>query len=63
MLATVKEVRDLFWTEHPEFQNEYRKTYRQNDYRTDIRVAFVQFVDRLAREGTIDEKLASRVTL
>jgi len=63
MMTTIKEVRDLFWAQHPEFQSEYRKTYRQNDYRTDVRVAFTDFVDSLHREGMITEKLADRVTL
>jgi len=35
----------------------------QSDYPTDTRVAFVEYVDHLCRNGDISEELASRVTL
>lgn len=57
------EVRKLFWDSFPEFKPEFRTKKRQNDYRTDIRVSFVDFVDSLRRDGAISEKLAYRVTL
>lgn len=62
-MKTQKEVRSAFWESFPEFRSEYRKTYRQNQYRTDIRVSFVDFVDSLQRSGQISESLAQRVTL
>lgn len=63
MIKTQKQVRQLFWDSFPEFKDEYRVKKKQNDYRTDIRVAFVFFVDALRRDGEISESLANRVTL
>lgn len=48
-MKTFKEVRAAFWAAHPQFKSEYRKTYSQNDYRTDIRVCFVDYVDQLRK--------------
>jgi len=62
-MKTQKEVRQLFWDSFPEFKPEYRSRKRQNEYSTDIRCTFVQFVDSLKRNGDISEKLAYRVTL
>jgi hypothetical protein len=60
-LTTQKQIRQEFWDFSPEFaQYEGR---RQNDCPTDVRVAFVDFVDSLARNGEISHKLAERVTL
>jgi hypothetical protein len=60
-ITTQKEVRTLFWQEHPQFKRVPGRT--QNDYPTDVRVAFVDFVDALCRDGQISEALAERVTL
>ena len=62
-MKTVTEIRDSFWSAHPQFKSEYRKTWKQNQYRTDIRCVFVDYVDSLQKDGTISEKLANRVTL
>lgn len=62
-LKTITQVRENFWSSFPEFQSEYRKTWRQNQYRTDIRCSFVDHVDYLQRDGLISESLAKRVTL
>ncbi len=62
-MKTINEVRRLFWEWHPEFKNDYRKTWRQNQYKADIRVSFVDFVDMLRKDNTISESLANRVTL
>jgi hypothetical protein len=62
-MKTQKEVRASFWNDHPQFKNEYRKTYTQNQYCTDIRVTFCDYVDYLLKSGIISEKLADRVTL
>ena len=37
--------------------------YRQNSYPVDVRMAWVDFVDAMARDGQISASLASRVTL
>ena len=63
MMKTISEVRKAFWVEHPEFKSYFRVNKRQNDYITDIRVTFVDWVDMLERNGEISEKLARRVTL
>jgi hypothetical protein len=39
------------------------KSKRQNKQPADIRMAFVDYVDMLSRDGTISEQLAQRVTL
>ena len=62
-MKTVSQVRKAFWDNHPQFKSQYRKTYRQNQYHTDIRCAFVDFVDYLQKDGIISENLADRVTL
>jgi len=62
-MKTITEVRLSFWESFPEFKEAYRKTKRQNEYETDIRVSFVDYVDLLNRNGTISDKLAHRVTL
>lgn len=60
-MTTQSEIRDAFWESHPQFKRVKGRT--QNDYDTDTRCAFVDFVDGLRRDGQISEKLAMRVTL
>lgn len=62
-MNTINKVRALFWESHPEFKNEFKVKKRQNDYKTDIRCCFVDFVDFLQKSGQISEKLANKVTL
>ena len=62
-MKTITQVRKSFWEAYPEFKNEYRKTWRQNQYKTDIRCAFVNFVDYLRNNNIITENLAKNVTL
>jgi hypothetical protein len=62
-MRTITEVRRAFWEAHPQFKSEYRKTWRQNQYNTDIRCSFVSYVDSLCRDLVITEKLAYKVTL
>lgn len=57
------QVRVAFWEAHPQFAGEFKASKRQDDYRVDIRVAFVDYVDCLQKDGTISDKLANRVTL
>lgn len=61
--TTQKQVRALFWEQHPELAPHYRSAKRQNQYGATIRSAFVEFVDHLQRSGDITDKLANRVTL
>jgi hypothetical protein len=62
-MKTITAIRNAFWDVHTEFKSEFRKTYRQSQYRTDIRCAFVDYVDNLRRNEDISEKLANRATL
>jgi hypothetical protein len=59
-MTNQKQVRAAFWEAHPTAS---RKKGRDGDYLTDTRVAFVDYVDMLSKDGTISEALASRVTL
>lgn len=63
-MKTEREVRNAFWLTffvEGKPRRYYGKT--QNELPVDLRCAFVDFVDHLAREGTISESLARRVTL
>ena len=66
--TTQAEVRKAFWQQLAdsgdwETSRLYRVHKRQNDYPTDTRCAFVDYVDMLARSGEISEALAGKVTL
>ena len=63
MINSQQQVRQLFWDSFPEFKPEYRVKKRQNEYPTDVRCAFVFFVNMLHKDGGISEKLVNRVTL
>ena len=72
-MKTVTEIRAAFWESHPQYKRQCKATQagririktekRQNDYKADIRMAFVDFVDMLSKDGTISEKLAFNATL
>ena len=64
-MKTQAEVRRAFWSRWNDCHAAPSKYEgrRQNDCPADIRMAFVDFVDSLAKDGTISEKLADRVTL
>jgi hypothetical protein len=62
-VTSEEDLRDLFWEDHPQFAAERDEQKSQNAYRCDIRVAFVEYVDRLARAGDISDELASQATL
>ena len=63
-MKTQTEIRDAFWLTF-NVEGKPRRFYgkTQNELPADVRAAFVDFVDYLAREGTISESLAARVTL
>ena len=65
MFTTQDQVREAFWADAGLRLGNFRytKSKRQNEYPTDVRVAFVDYVESLARDGQISEKLAQRVTL
>lgn len=67
MYTTQAEVRMSFWENIPHLnRGKELKIKRQRpdkDFRTDVRCAFVDYVDILQKDGRISEKLAERVTL
>lgn len=67
MITTQKQVREAFWEDHPAIEDRARRngirSKRQNEQHTETRVAFVDFVDRLHRDGQISDALAEKVTL
>lgn len=74
MITTQKDLRAAFWEAHPQHRRGVkavgtahgRKFYvekTQNDYPTDVRVAWCDFIDYMRRDGQISEALAQRATL
>jgi len=62
-MTTQAQIRQSFWEAHPQFKDDYKVTYTQNQYNTDIRCSFVDYVDHLMKNGDISENLAGKVTL
>jgi hypothetical protein len=62
-MQTQTEIRNSFWITHPQFKADYRVKKRQNDYCCDIRCAFVDYLDMLAKTGKISPKQADNTTL
>lgn len=62
---TQREFRKMFWERHPELSRKRIKNYSGTGtmYCTDTRVAFVDFVDSMRRDGAISADFASMVTL
>lgn len=60
---TFKQVRDLFFEENPQFAHERRCRKPQNEYSTDCRVYWCDFVEFLRRNGDITTKQAERIVL
>lgn len=63
-MKTQTEVRQAFWLTFlvEGKPSEYRGK-RQNDLPVNLRMAFVDYVDSLCKDGIISSKLASSVTL
>lgn len=60
----VRDLRIQFWNEFPDYKDayfSYKKT--QNDYPTDVRCAWVDFVERMRKDGLITDRLANNATL
>jgi hypothetical protein len=60
--TSAAQVRRAFWQGFPA-GHPWRKRLSNGDYCTDCRCEFVDFVDSLARDGIISERLAASVTL
>lgn len=66
LVENVTQLRALFWRTHDSLPCHRYKSGNprpQNDQPTDTRVAFVEFVDQLKRNGEISDKLAQSATL
>ena len=61
MMTTQAQIRDTFWRLHPEYNRKWNK--KQNDYSSNIRYSFIDFLDFLYRDNQISAKLANRATL
>lgn len=63
--TTQREVRRAFWAAHPNVPRRRITNHAGNGkmYPTDTRVAFVDFVDALSKNGDISQQLAQHVTL
>ena len=64
-ITTQKALRAEFWEMFPDLDRKKITNYSGNGkmFRTDTRVAFVNFVDMLNKDGDISEALAFRATL
>lgn len=62
MYTTQQQIRAAFWAQLPQASG-YYQSKRQNAQPCDVRTAFCDFVDSLARNGDISDNLAQRVTL
>jgi hypothetical protein len=60
-VTTQRQIRVYFWEIHPQFKR--RAGWTQNQYPTDVRVAFCDFVEMLSRGEEISDALAQRATL
>lgn len=67
MITNQKQLRAAFWAENPELEEKSRKLKvfgkSQNSHPCDTRMAWVDFVDMMAKNGQISSKLAQRATL
>lgn len=66
MITNQKQLRRLFWQQHPELAHLHRRTVKCGDhcdYPTDVRVSFVDWLDRLHRDEQVSDRLAYRATL
>lgn len=59
-ITTQRNLRRAFREAHPSLNY---KRYRNGSYPVDTRCAWVDWIDHLARSGTITEQLAQRATL
>lgn len=59
----VDTLRECFWEAHPELAHLRRSRKRQNDYPADVRMAWVNYVDQMRRDGAITDRLAKSAIL
>jgi hypothetical protein len=65
MITTQKAIRQLFWREYPELDRKKITSFdgKGKMYKTDTRVAFVDFVQFLHSNGQISDNMVQKVTL
>ena len=57
------QVKQLFWDTFPGFSHLRNKRKTQNDYPVEVRMAWVDFIDGLHRDGTISDRMAADIIL
>lgn len=64
-ITTQRELRRLFWQEHPNLSRRKIKNYSGNGtmHVTDTRCAWGDWIDALSKDGMISQELAERATL
>jgi hypothetical protein len=65
VITTIAELRRAFWDDHPNLSRRRIRAYsgRGLMYPTDTRVAFVDWIDAMQRDGRISNELAQRATI
>jgi hypothetical protein len=48
---------------NPELYKQGKRSKRQNEQKTDVRLTFIDFVDHLYNDGDISEAMRKKVTL
>jgi hypothetical protein len=61
MITTQKALRNEFWYQHPQFKRV--PGWKQNDYKTDVRVAWCEWIDDMYQSDQISKGLVERATL
>jgi hypothetical protein len=64
-ITNQRELRRVFWQEHPNLQRKKIRNYSGNGtmHVTDTRCAWCDWVDAMSKDGAISEDLAQRATL
>lgn len=69
MITNQRDLRRLFWQEHPQLEPLHRRTRNYGNtpetrqYPTDVRVAFCDWLDSLHRDGLVSHHLANNAIL
>lgn len=67
MYTTQKQIRKSFWEYlkefNPKLYNKGKRSKRQNEQITDIRVYFCDYVETLRQDNIITESMCNKVTL
>jgi hypothetical protein len=56
-----KQLRAAFWRDHPELKRKPGAT--QNEYPTDTRLAWCDYIEAMRRDGVITDRVAQNATL